>query len=727
MANQIGWEEQMSAAVTVVDRDLPVAPRHRLDPLLEPRSIAFVGASERPDTPGSTMILSAAADGYDGRLYPVNPNRSSVHGLACYPDLASLPERVDHVVIGTADTMVEAALRAAIDHGARAATIFSSCDMSDSGDAHLLDRLSAMAREAGIAICGPNSMGFLNPRIGLRVSGFSSSVPLKPGAAALVTQSGSVFSALAFNDQRLKYSLCVSSGREITVGSEAYLDWLLDRPEVRAVGLFLEASRRPEEFVAALQKADRKGVPIVALKVGRTALSARFAASHSGAMTGDAAVYEAIFRSHGVIAVDTLDQLAANLLLLSAAPPAAAGGLVALHDSGGEREMVVDIAHREAVPFASIGAGTREKMRPHLDSGLQPDNPLDVWGSGRDFEVHVEACLDALLEDPASAAGVLFQDIRTGSYIARGFTDAVVRSAARTAKPVAVVTNYASVNHRALALAVTEAGVPVLDGTEEGLRAIRAMFSHRDRLARSVTLPDPVAPQILRRWRARLATGAALDEAEALSLLADYGIATPATMVAQTIEAVLAGAKELGFPVALKTANGTQHKSDADGVRLGLADEASLRGAYEDLARRLGPRVTVSRMAPEGVEIAFGIVRDPQFGPFVMIAAGGIWIEVLNDRAVSLAPVSLEDASAMVSQLRVSLLLDGGRGKPPADRTGLVEAFSRFCLLASDLGDLIDEMDVNPLLVGPHGCVAVDALLVPRRASPSDRSMEKTR
>jgi len=132
-------------------------------------------------------------------------------------------------------------------------------------------------------------------------------------------------------------------------------------------------------------------------------------------------------------------------------------------------------------------------------------------------------------------------------------------------------------------------------------------------------------------------------------------------------------------------------------------------------------------MAPEGVEIAFGIVRDPQFGPFVMIAAGGIWIEVLNDRAVSLAPVSLEDASAMVSQLRVSLLLDGGRGKPPADRTGLVEAFSRFCLLASDLGDLIDEMDVNPLLVGPHGCVAVDALLVPRRASPSDRSMEKTR
>lgn len=717
----------MSAAITVADRDISVAPRHRLDPLLEPQSIAFVGASERPNTPGSTMILSAAADGYTGRLYPVNPNRSSVHGLTCYPDLASLPERVDHVVIGTADLMAEATLRAAIDHGARAATIFSNCDMSDSGDAHLLDRLTAMAVEAKIAICGPNSMGFLNPKIGLRISGFPSSVALKPGSAALVTQSGSVFSALAFNDQRLKFSLCVSSGREITVGSEAYLDWLLDKPDVRAIGLFLEASRRPEEFLAALEKADRKGVPIIALKVGRTALSARFAASHSGAITGDAAVYEAIFRSRGVIAVDTLDQLAANLLLLSSAPPAAQGGLVALHDSGGEREMVVDIAHREAVPFASIAASTKEKMRPHLDSGLQPDNPLDVWGSGRDFENQVEACLDALIEDPASAAGVLFQDIRTGSYIATGFTNAVVRSASKTAKPIAVVTNYATVNHRALALEVTESGVPVIDGTEEGLRAFRAMFTHRDRLARTVTLPDPIAPNVLHRWRARLATGKALDEIEALSLLFDYGIATPGTVVAQTVDAALAGARELGFPVALKTANGMQHKSDAGGVRLNIADETSLRAAYEDMARRLGACVTVSRMAPKGIEIAFGIVRDPQFGTFVMVAAGGIWIEVLNDRCVSLAPVSLEEASAMIAQLRVSPLLDGGRGVAPADRGALVEAFSRFCLLASDLGDLIEEMDVNPLLVSANGCMAVDALLVPRDASPASRPMEQTR
>jgi succinyl-CoA synthetase beta subunit len=214
---------------------------------------------------------------------------------------------------------------------------------------------------------------------------------------------------------------------------------------------------------------------------------------------------------------------------------------------------------------------------------------------------------------------------------------------------------------------------------------------------------------------------------ETLSLLADYGIATPRMTVAQGLDAALAGAREIGFPVALKTANGIAHKSDADGVRLGIADEADLRAAYEDMSRRLGRRVTVSRMAPKGIELAFGIVRDPQFGPFVMVAAGGIWIEVLNDRAVALAPVSLEDASAMISELRVSRLLDGGRGVPPADRAALAAAFSRFCLLAADLGDLIEEMDVNPLLVGPQGCVAVDALLVPRHASPCTQPMEKSR
>ena len=699
--------------------------QHRLDPLLRPASVAFVGASERPDTPGGTMVRVAAIDGYAGRLFAVNPRRSKVEGLTCYPDLASLPERVDHVVIGLGDAMVERALAEAIGHGARAVTIFAGCDMSLAGDPLLLARLTDMAREADIAICGPNSMGFLNPRIGLRITGFPSSVGLKPGAAALITQSGSAFSALAYNDQRLKYSICVSSGREMTASCEDYIDWALNQPETRVVGLFLETARAPEQFVAALAKADSRDIPVVVLKVGRTELSASFAASHSGAIAGNSAAYEAVFRSHGVIAVDTLDQLAANLLLFSTVPPAPSGGLAALHDSGGEREMVADLALREGVAYATISEVTKDKLRVHLDSGLQPDNPLDVWGSGHDFETHVEACTDAMLADPSTAAGVLFQDIREGSYIAAGFTRAVIRAAGRSSKPVAVVTNYASVNHRGLALATTEAGVPVIDGTEEGLRAIRALFDVRDRHARRREMPLSAGPKTVARWRRRLETGASVGEAEALELLADYGIATPRIIVAETADKVLAAGRAIGFPVALKTAaEGIQHKSDVGGVRLGLADPAALAAAYAGMTQRLGPRVIVAEMAPKGFEIAFGIVRDPQFGPFVMVAAGGIWIEALNDRAVSLAPVDIEDARVMIAGLRISRMLDGGRGHAPADRDALATAFARLSMLAADLGDLIEEMDINPVFAGADGCCAVDALLVPRRTPVLARPSE---
>jgi len=703
----------------VFSRPDVTGPPHRLDALLRPASIAFIGASDRPDTPGNAMVRLAAVDGFAGRLFAVNPRRSTVEGLECYPDLASLPQNVDHVVIGLGDAMVEKALADAIAHGARAVTIFAGCDMTDAGDPDLLARLQAMAQEAGIAICGPNSMGFLNPGIGLRITGFPSSVGLKPGYAALITQSGSAFSALAYNDQRLKYSICVSSGRELTASCEDYIDWALDQPETRVVGLFLETARVPDRFVAALAKADALNIPIVALKVGRTELSAGFAASHSGAITGNAAAYEAVFRSHGVIVVETLDQLAANLLLLSTAPPASAGGLVGLHDSGGEREMVVDLAQREGVSYAPISQVTKDKLRVHLDSGLQPDNPLDVWGSGRNFEIHVEACMEAMLDDPATAIGVLFQDIREGSYIATGFTEAVIRAAGRSAKPVAVVTNYASVNHRGLALSVTEAGVPVIDGTEEGLRAIRAMFDLRDRRATARSLTAGVDPETIARWRDRLRQPAPMDEAEALALLADYGIASPPHVIAKTLDEVQAAADRVGYPVALKTAaNGIRHKSDVGGVRLGLADAEALAVAYTEMEERLGERVIVAAMAPKNTEIAFGIVQDPQFGPFVVMAAGGIWIEALNDRTVSLAPVTVEAAGGMISGLQISRLLDGGRGGKPADRDALALAFARFSMLAADLGDLIDEMDVNPVFVGPDGCCAVDALLIARHSRP---------
>ncbi|MBS3649062.1 acetate--CoA ligase family protein [Pseudaminobacter sp. 19-2017] len=691
---------------------------HLLDALLKPASIAFVGASAKVNTPGNTMLRAVTADGYSGRVYPVNPKYDLIEGMPCFASLAALPETVDHVVLGLANEYLEEGLKQAVQHGAKAVTIFASCDLTDRNDDGLAERLAQIAREAGVMICGGNGMGFCNPQIGLRVTGYASPLPMKPGGVAFITQSGSAFSALAYNDQRLKFSVCISSGRELTTTADDYMDWALDQPSTKVIGLFLETAREPEQFARALAKADRLGIPVIVLKVGRTEMSAAFAASHSGAIAGDDAAYEALFARHGVMTVETLDDLAANLLLFSAGKPAAPGGLASLHDSGGEREMVADLAMAAGVRFADVSTETLERLRPHLDSGLQPANPLDVWGSGRDFEKHVEACMDAMLADPDTAIGVLFQDIRDGSYVAEGFTRALIASSRKSEKPVTVVSNYASVNHRSLALATTESGVPVIDGTNEGLSAISNLFAFRDRRQRSRTLVDPVAAEVRDRWRLRLTNGAPLDELEGLRLLSDYGLSTARATKCSTAEAATHAAAELGYPVAVKTGMpGIQHKSDVGGVKLGLSDAQAVQAAYDDLAARLGPDVVVAEMAPKGVEIALGLVRDPQFGPYIVVASGGIWIEILRDRAVALPPLSLEEAQEITQRLRIHPLLEGSRGMPPADMAALHDAIVRFSMLAADLGDLIDEMDVNPMLVSHRGCVAVDALVVARNAN----------
>jgi len=691
------------------------APAHRLDPLLKPRSIAFVGASTRPNTPGNSMIRAARRDGFPGAMYAINQKYDEVEGVACFPDLAALPQRVDHVVLGLANEHLEAGLNDAIRHGARAVTIFASCNLVVAHDT-LADRLQAVAREAGIVICGGNSMGFVNPPLGLVVSGYMARHRLAPGGATLITQSGSAFSALAYNDQRLKFSAAISSGRELTVTTADYIDWALDQPETRVIGLFLETARDPEAFKASLAKAERLRIPVVVLKVGRTEMSAAFAASHSGAIAGDNAAYEALFARYGVLTVETLDSLAANLLLFSTVKTAGQGGLASIHDSGGEREMVADLATKFGIPFARISKETQDRLARHLDDGLKPDNPLDVWGTGRDFETHVEACLDALVDDPDTAIGVMFEDIRNGSYITEGFTAAAIRVAKRSDKPVALVTNYSALDHRDVALKVTEAGVPVIDGTEEGLGAIRNLLAFRDHV--------PVAP-LLRpanpkrdQWRSRLVKGA-LNESEGLALLADYGIRVPRHYRAETLEDTLAAAGAIGFPVALKTAApGIQHKSDQQGVLLGLRNQDELRAAYQDMASRLGPAVLVAEMAPTGVEIALGLIRDPQFGPYLMVASGGIWIEVLKDRAVAMAPLDHRWAQHLIDSLRIRPLLDGRRGAAPADIDALARAILSISDIAGELGDLIAEMDVNPLIVSASGAIAVDALVVTQRFPP---------
>ena len=706
----------------------------RLAPLLEPRSVAVVGASARPGSFGDQLVAQLLSGGYRGGIHLVNPRYPEVAGRPCHPSLADLPGPVDLAVLAVPNAALEAQLRAAAAAGIPAAVIFASClDPPD-----LAERLAAIAREAGMAVCGGNGMGFFNLEQSLRVCGYPEPAGLAAGPVAAVSHSGSVFSALLHNDRGLRFNLVVSAGNELVTSAAAYLDHALELPSTRVVALFLETVREPAAFRAALAKAAARTIPVVALKVGQGRAARAMVAAHSGALAGEDGAYQALFDAYGVARVATLDELADTCELL-AGRRAGPGALAAIHDSGGERAHLLDVAERLRVPLAELSETTRARLEAVLEPGLPATNPLDAWGTGNDADRIFAACIRALLEDPATAALALTLDLTTEPTPDTRSTGLASQAAAGTDKPVAVIANLASAVDPAETDTLRAAGVPVLEGTATGLAAMGHLLAYRDFLARrSATLPHRgtrhrrVGVRHAReRWRRRLSeagrplgelaeAGAPsggpepLDEAEGLALLAAWGVPVVAAEVAASLEQALAAAGRVGWPVALKTAApGVVHKSDVGGVLLGLDGPDRVAAAYKDLAARLGPRVTVAAMAGPGVELALGVVADPQFGPLLMVAAGGVLVEVLGDRRFALPPVDRRQARAMLDRLAARPLLDGVRGGPPADLDAVAQAVVDLSVLAVDLGDRLAALDVNPLVAGPDGCVAADALVVP--------------
>ncbi len=693
-----------------------------LKPLLEPRSIAIVGASPRPGSFGRTTLSQTLAQGFKGPVYPVNPNQKEILGLTCYPSLADLPAPADLVIFAVANAQLEEQVRLAVSTGCGAATIFASAYLEGDKPPLLTDRLRRICREAGMPLCGSNCMGFYHPAKSVS-AGWYEAGKLEAGPVGLISHSGSLFLSLAANDRRMAYSLFVSPGQELVVNAADFMHYMLADETTRVIALFLETVRDPAGFSAALEKAIARDIPVVALKVGKTAEAARLAVSHSGAITGNDGAYEALFEKYGVLRVRTVDELMATATLMSAKKRVRAGGVAAVLDSGGARGLFLDLASELGVPIARINAETEQKLRNRLEYGLEPVNPVDAWGTGQDATGIFRDCLQAVLDDPASAIGVLISDVSNDKDpLSEEFAGVAVAVDANSDKPVIIGHHWTHLMSRDLLTRLNRNGTIGIEGTEVLFLAIRNAFAYRDfRALPPLAAPTAPAADIIARWRKRLSEPKALDEAESLALLADFGIPNPGIAIAASLAEAKAAARKLGLPVALKTAEpGIHHKSDVAGVHLNLATDADVTRAYEDLARRLGPHVLVSRMAGKGVELALGLVRDPQFGTLLIVGAGGTLIEVLADRRVAMPPLDRPRAMRLVDRLRLRPLLDGHRGRPAADLEKLADCIARFSVLAASLGDLIAELDVNPLIVGADGAVAVDALVLPLAAAKKE-------
>jgi len=697
---------------------------HELAPLLRPASIAVLGASERPHTVGSQVIRNLQQGGFKGALYPVNPTRKTVFGLPCHTSLADLPETVEQVIFAVSDSRVEAALDDTIAHGARALTIYSTLVLDNDGSPNLRQRVAEKIRASGLLVCGANGMGYYNFQDGIWACGFDTRLNhARGGNVALISHSGSGMSGIIDCEDRIDFNLAVSTGQELSVSMDQYMDYAIEQMDTRVIGLFMETARHPAALAAVLAKAAECGIPVVALKVGRTELAARLAVSHTGAMAGQDAAYQALFDRYGVQRVEDMDEFTTTLIMFAQPHRVAGGGLVSIHDSGGERQLLIDLAERTGTALAKISPTTETRLQELLDPGLPAVNPLDAWSKGgAGYHQVMEKCFAALMCDEQAALGAVVHDRAPHSAIYPDYISYLQAGHAASGKPAFLVANRQGTGADPLVQSTTRAGFPVLDGLRSFLIGTRCLLAYRDFQLRRSSMeehPDNARSELARlgqvaaRWKTRLAATVTPGEYESGRLLADFGIPVNATQPVATLESALGAAKELGYPVVLKTAQpGLLHKTDQGGVRLDLRDENELRAAYKETSARLGPRMLISHMvSAPGIEMMLGVTRDQQFGPLVLMGFGGIHVEMLQDVVCALPPFGPATARRLLDSLKQRRLLDGHRNLPAVDVEAFCAAAARLSLLAVALSDIVLEIDVNPLLVLESGCLALDALV----------------
>jgi acyl-CoA synthetase (NDP forming) len=671
------------------------------------------------------------------RTYLVNPRYGEIGGDRCYPGLADLPEPVDLALLAVPDAALEQQVRAAATVGARSAVIFGSAVDSPGNPAPrrasapvaaapgLRERIADIAQDAGMAVCGAGCMGFVNVARGLRAIGYVEPDPLPAGPVALVTHSGSVFSALLRTRRAFGFTLAVSSGQELVTSAAAYARYALTLPETEVLALVLEAIRDATALRAVLADAAVRDVPVCLLTAGASAASRSLVAAHSGALAAGDGAWQALASAYGVHRVGDLAELADTLELFSLVrrPGRRAGrsghapvpGLATVHDSGFERAHAADVAAALGVPFAPLTGETKQRLAAVLDPGLEPGNPLDVWGTGRDPEALFTETLSALADDPNVGAVALAVDLVPEYDGDDSYRTALLAAAGKTDKPISVLASIPAAIDQEAAATLRAGGVPVLESTRTGLLALRHLLA-RATLSKAhpfTSQAGSTADSARRsRWQDALAAGPR-PAADLFAMLRDYGIPAVAARSAATVHEALAAAAELGYPVALKTdAPGIAHKSDAGGVRLGIANPAELAAVYQDLSARLGPRVTVTEMVGPGPELILGMARDPALGPLVVVGAGGVLAELLAERSVALPPLTPASAAAMLAPLRVTETLAGLRGLPPVDLDAVIAAIVSFSALVTDVGDQLSAFDLNPLICSPSGPLAVDALAV---------------
>ncbi|WP_407151134.1 acetate--CoA ligase family protein [Bradyrhizobium sp. ORS 86] len=694
------------------------ASSNELSALFRPNSIAVVGASPTQIW-GRQALENIQKLGYSGKVAVVNPKYEEVLGYPCYPSIKSMPFVPEAIFVLRNRESTVSVIEEAADAGVRAA-VAVAIGFAETGaeGAAAQARIVDVAQAAGLVVVGPNCSGLINwvDRVPLHLG----DVQARPaGRVALFAQGGGPKTSLVANKRGVHWSHIVTCGNEAVLGSADFLRYFVDDPRVKVICGFVEAIRDPERFFFECDRARAANKPVIILKAGRSEAAQRMAAAHTGALASPYRLYRELFRRHGVVQVESMEDLLASAIIMQARRSPGEGRLGVASASGGLLELILDeSAKYPSLNYPNFEARTASKLRDLLPNVLECKNPLDSWGVAN-MEDSYPKILETVARDPNFDVVATFYDPNqagTGNaYEQDVFADSAVKAAAATDKLVTLITPLAGSTP-------PEAVEDFLD-KDVAVLGIQDAFGALDRAVRWARPVAPIAdePPIDSSGMAKLIRefeGKPFAGRPALDFLAAAGIPVVESRFVTDVNNAVRAAEEVGYPVVVKIGDtGTLHRTELSGVVTNLRDAQDVSKAAERLFSAGSKVLIIQPYVRDGIEMILGLETDDVLGTFVLIGQGGIWTEIMDDAALRPVGLRVGEPEQMLAELRTGRLLRGVRGAAALDTQALVGAVRRLDAIARSLGDQLRSIDINPLFVRKQGVVAVDALIVPAHGS----------
>ncbi|HEX2829400.1 MAG TPA: acetate--CoA ligase family protein [Burkholderiales bacterium] len=681
---------------------------------LNPRAVAVVGASADPAKFGGRVMRFLLKHGYEGRIVPVNPSGAEILGIPSVKDVREAGGAIDVALLAAPSQQLAAAVEQCGAAGVRCCVVITAdfAELGEEGAARERE-LVGIARRHGMRLIGPNCLGFINPgaKLALTSSVALSQGDMPRGAIGLISQSGSMMASMISHaaDCGAGFSACVTVGNQADLEICDFIEYFVEDDATRAICVYVEGLKDARRFLALAQRCREAGKPLLAVKAGSSDAGSHIARSHTASLAGSHAAWKAACAQTGVITVDDPEAMIDCARFLVSFPRIGGSAVAVISPSGGTIAVTADRVAAAGLTLAQPTPATCEALRA-LVPEPRPFNPLDVGGLPRERGVSAAEDAQALLSaDPN--VGVVLIVVATTPQL----EEKVRRwgaAALASGKPTVILFTPGRLVDGARA-ALREIGCPYADRMDDALRVVRAAIDYR---AAAAAPPErPSAPDWLAHVDRTKIRAGQLTESEAKALVRVAGIASPEEALAADADAAVQAAERIGYPVVLKgVSRDVVHKSDVGAVKLGLRDSDAVRAAYAQIeasVRRHGTfeGCSVQRMIAGGVEMIVGARHDAQFGPVVLVGAGGVFVEVLKDTAVALAPLTRDRARELVRSLRIWPLLDGARGRPRLAVDALADAIVNVSWLAHALGPALVELDLNPLLVQENGVIALDA------------------